>query len=113
LRDTKRLGRYCLTTKDNTDRFPLYFQQLISFYKDNLGSDKPLLFKSRHDSLKKVLIRADRKIEKSTNFINKIKSREVSCVNRCKSIPENATMRRVYGVAFPLLGSSFPVSLHP
>jgi hypothetical protein len=39
---------------------------------------------------------ANKAIEKSTKFINKIKSRQLACVNRAKSIPENATIRKEY-----------------
>ena len=35
-------------------------------------------------------------IEKSTKFINQIKSRQLACANRSKSIPENATVRKEY-----------------
>jgi hypothetical protein len=45
---------------------------------------------------KKLLANANKTIEKSTTFINKIKSREVACITRSKSIPENATIRKEY-----------------
>ena len=70
-----------------------YFNGLASLYKDN--SQKPLvdwdkpLFENKHTSLQKVLA-ANKAIEKSTKFINKIKSRQLACANRAKSIPENA-----------------------
>jgi hypothetical protein len=36
-------------------------------------------------------------IEKSTNFINKIKPRQLACTNnRAKSIPDNTTIRKEY-----------------
>jgi len=57
--------------------------------------DKPL-FGDRRTSLQKVLENANKAIEKSTKFINKIKSRQVACANRAKSIPENATIRKEY-----------------
>ena len=44
----------------------------------------------------KVLEDANKTLEKSTKFINKIKSRELSCSIRAKSIPENATTRKEY-----------------
>jgi hypothetical protein len=46
--------------------------------------------------LEKVLARANKKIEKSAKFINKIKSREIACSNRAKSMPKNATIRKEY-----------------
>ena len=60
-----------------------------------LDWDKPLF--SRHgSSLEKLLAHANKTIEKSNRFINKIKSREIACSNRAKSIPENATIRKEY-----------------
>ena len=43
-----------------------------------------------------MLANANKVIEKSTKFINKIKSRQLACANRAKSIPENATIRKEY-----------------
>ena len=51
---------------------------------------------NRRASFQKVLANANKAIEKSTKFINKIKSRELACANRAKSIPENATIRKEY-----------------
>ena len=108
--NTKLLGRYHhLSTKDddnstdnsnNNSSSQLYFNQLASPYKDN--SRKPLvdwnkpLFGHKHTSLQKILVDANKAIEKSTKFINKIKSRQIACINRAKSIPENATIRKEY-----------------
>jgi hypothetical protein len=69
-------------------------------YKDKSGKpsidfSKPL-FGYKRNSVKKVLANANKAIEKSTKFINKIKSRELACANRAKSIPENATIRKEY-----------------
>jgi hypothetical protein len=69
-------------------------------YKDNnrkplFDWDKPL-FGHKHNSLEKVLANANKAIEKSTKLINKIKSRELACITRVKSIPENATVRKEY-----------------
>jgi hypothetical protein len=50
----------------------------------------------RRTLLQKTLVNANKAIEKSTNFINKIKSRQLACANRVKSIPENATIRKEY-----------------
>ena len=57
-----------------------YFNEIASFYKENSGKplldlDKPL-FGNKHTSLQKVLANANKTIEKSTKFINKIKSRQ-------------------------------------
>jgi hypothetical protein len=46
--------------------------------------------------IQKVLANANKTIEKSTKFINKIKSRQVAYANRAKLIPENATIRKEY-----------------
>jgi hypothetical protein len=46
--------------------------------------------------LQKVLANANKTTERATKFINKIKSRQLACVNRAKSIPENATIRKEY-----------------
>jgi hypothetical protein len=104
LANIKRLGRYHhLYTNNNNDNLSSqsYFNDLASsFYKENsrkpLGDwDKPL-FGDKHTSFEKVLANAKKTIEKSTQFINKLESRELSCVNRAKSIPENATIRKEY-----------------
>lgn len=101
--NTKRLGRYdCPTISNNNDNSnsQSYFNELASFYKDT--SCKPSidfdrsLFGHKRTSLQKVLANANKAIEKSTKFINKIKSRELACANRAKSIPENATIRKEY-----------------
>ena len=94
--NTKRLGRYrnyYSSLNNNKDN-------LMQFYKENnrkslLNWDKPL-FENKHTSLQKVLADANKAIKKSTKFINKIKSRQVACVNRSKSVPENATIRKEY-----------------
>jgi len=54
------------------------------------------LFGHKHNSLEKVLANANKTIEKSTKYINKIKSRDLACANRAKSIPEHATIRKEY-----------------
>jgi hypothetical protein len=103
LTNAKRLGRYHhLSTNNNNDNSNSisYFHELASFYKEN--SRKPLLdldrniFGHKRTSLQKVLANANKAIEKSTKFINKIKSKELACVNRAKSLPENATIRKEY-----------------
>ncbi|MGB8036421.1 MAG: hypothetical protein WCF03_21605 [Nitrososphaeraceae archaeon] len=108
--NTKRLGRYHYLSTDNNNnsannnndnfRSPSYFNEITSFYKENCGKplldlDKPLLG-NKHTSLQKVLANANKTIERATEFINKIKSRQIACANRAKSIPENATIRKEY-----------------
>jgi hypothetical protein len=105
LTNTKCLGRYHhITNNNNNDNdnstSPSYFSELASLYKDNcrkplLDWDKPL-FGDKHTSLQKVLAHANKAFEKSTKFINKIKSRQLVYANRAKSIPENATIRKEY-----------------
>ena len=56
---------------------------------------KPL-FSQREGSLEKVIAHTNKTIEKSNRLINKIKSREIACSNRAKSIPKNATIRKEY-----------------
>lgn len=55
-----------------------------------------LLYGHKHTSLEKVLSDANKAIKKSAKFINKVKSRQLACINRVKSIPENATIREEY-----------------
>jgi hypothetical protein len=56
---------------------------------------KPL-FGNKSSSLQKLLAKANKTTERATKFINKIKSRQVVCAHRAKSIPENATIRKEY-----------------
>ena len=63
-----------------------YFNELASFYKESsrkqlLDLDKPF-FRHKRTSLQKILAYANKAIEKSTKFINKIKSRQLACANR-------------------------------
>jgi hypothetical protein len=107
LTNTKRLGRYhnLSTTNNNNDDFSTrsYINELASsFRKDKtckspINLDKPL-FGNKHTSLQ-ILANANKAIEKSTKFINKIKTRQLACANRAKSIPENATIRKEYVTA--------------
>jgi hypothetical protein len=55
--------------------------------------DKPL-FEKKRISLQKVLANANKAIEKSTRFINKIKSRQIACADRAKSIPKNVSIEK-------------------
>ena len=99
---TKRLGRYHNPTNNNNGNStsPSYFNELTSFYKDN--SRKPLLdwnkplFEHKSSSLQKLLANANKTTERASNFINKIRSRQLACANRAKSIPDNATIRKEY-----------------
>jgi hypothetical protein len=103
LTNTKRLGRYHHLTNNNNNEnsiSPSYFSELASLYKDNsrrslLDWNKPL-FGNKSSSLQKLLANANKTIEKSTKFLNKIKSKQLSCSIRAKSIPENATIRKEY-----------------
>ncbi len=105
----KRLGRYHQGWSTNNN--PLNnniddltsqstFNDLASSYNEN--GRKPivdwnkLLFGSKRTSLQKLLANANKTTEKSTKFINKIKSRQLASANRVKSIPENATIRKEY-----------------
>ena len=80
-----------------------FFDRLASHYRDVgwkplTDWDKPLFFPHgrRTKSLFKVLEGANKTLEKSTKFINKIKSRELVSMTRAKSIPANATIRKEY-----------------
>jgi hypothetical protein len=104
LTTTKRLGRYhnvpSIDSNDDRSSSQSHFSELASLYKDNskkqsFDRSKPL-FANKRPSLQKVLENANKAIEKSTKFINKIKSRQLTCANRAKSIPENATIRKEY-----------------
>jgi hypothetical protein len=95
---TKRLGRYHdLPHINNNVKSGLqsYFSELASLYNDN--SKKLSLDWSNHPihkraSLQKVLANANKAMEKSTKFIDEIKSRQLVCASRTKSIPANATI---------------------
>lgn len=103
LANTKCSDRYHnLSTNNNNDNSSSqsYFNELASFYKENsrrslLDWNKPL-FGTKHTSLQKLLENANKTIEKSTKFLNKIKSRRLACVNRAKSIPDNASIRKEF-----------------
>ncbi|HET7390285.1 MAG TPA: hypothetical protein VFJ51_05630 [Nitrososphaeraceae archaeon] len=102
--NTKRLGRYhnipSNNSNDNNSDSQSHFSELVSLYKDN--GKKPLidftkpLFGNKHTSLQKLLAKANKTTERATRFINKIQSRQLACVNRAKSVPENATIRKEY-----------------
>ena len=61
----------------------------------SIDFNKPL-FGNKRTSLQKLLAKANKTTERATKFINKIRSRQLACVNRAKSIPENATIRKEY-----------------
>jgi hypothetical protein len=102
---TKRLGRYHnlpINNDNNNDNSSSqsHFNQSESRYKENVGKslfdwNKPL-FGHKSSSLQKLLAKANKTTERATKFINKIKSRQLACANRAKSIPENATIRKEY-----------------
>ena len=103
--NTKRLGRYhnVPSNNNNNDKSILqsHFSKLASLYKDE--NKKPSfdywgkpIFGYKSSSLQKLLANANKAIERSTRLINKIKSRQLACANRAKSIPENATIRKEY-----------------
>jgi hypothetical protein len=80
-----------------------FFDRLASLYKDMgwkplIDWNKPLFFPRgrRTKSLRKVLEDANKTLDKSTKFLNKIKSRELACITRAKSLPANATIRKEY-----------------
>ena len=79
--NTKRLGRYHNPSNNNNDNSTFhYILTSASLYKNNnrkplFDRDKPL-FGQQRTSLHKVLADAKKRIEKSTKFINKIKSRD-------------------------------------
>jgi hypothetical protein len=93
---TKRLGRYHnsshSSSNSNDNSIPRYLSDEALLFRD-IDYNKPF-FES--DSLQKVLANANKAMEKSTKFINKIKSRRLACADRAKSIPENATIRKEY-----------------
>src|SRR5919199_3886686 len=102
LANTKRLGRYHNLPNNNyndNSNSQSYFNHLRLNYE---GSSKPLLdwnkplFGNKRTSLQKLLANANKTSERATKFINKIKSRQLACANRSKSIPENATIRKEY-----------------
>jgi hypothetical protein len=104
LTNTKRLGRYHnLSTNNNNDGSSTrsYINELASsFHKDKSWTASidfnKRLFGDKHTSLQKLLANANKTTERATRFINKIKSRQLACANRAKSIPENATIRKEY-----------------
>jgi hypothetical protein len=102
--NTKRLGRYhyISANNDTNDNFNSYSysKELGALYEDKgwnplFDSDRPI-FGQKRSSLQKVLANANKALEKSTKFINKINSSELAYANRAKSIPENATIRKEY-----------------
>jgi hypothetical protein len=71
-----------------------------SFHGENghtssLNWNRPL-FGNKNSSLQNLLAKANKTTERVTKFLNKIKSRQLACANRAKSIPENATIRKEY-----------------
>ncbi len=84
LLETKRLGRYHnydhSINNNNDDSYPPHFSDVAQLYKgisqkSLLDWNKPLF---EGNSLHKVFANANRTVEKSTKFINKIKSNQES-----------------------------------
>ena len=81
LTNTKRLGRYhnfSINSNGDNSRSTSYSNDLASLYGQNsrkslLDLGKPL-FGDKRTSLQKVLANANKAIEKSAKFINKIKA---------------------------------------
>ena len=102
--NTKRLGRYHNVSHNNSNNDESssrsHFSDVTQLYKDI--NRKPLvdwnkpLFGSKYTSLQKLFANANKTTERAARFINKIKSKQLACVNRAKSIPENATIRKEY-----------------
>ena len=67
-----------------------YFDGLLSYYH-SIGW-KPSRFSRKRTTFEKVIAHAN----KTAKFLNKIKSRQLVCITRVRSIPENATIRKEY-----------------
>jgi hypothetical protein len=98
------LGRYHNIPSNNSNNdksnSQSHFSELASLYKDNsrkasIDFSKPL-FGNKRTSLQKLLANANKTTGRATKFLNKIKSRQLACANRAKSIPENTTIRKEY-----------------
>jgi hypothetical protein len=78
-----------------------FLDQLSSSYENIrlnplLHRHKRKTLSGRRSMLQRALVSANKTIEKTERVINKIKSRDLSCINRAKSIPKNATIRQEY-----------------
>ena len=100
----KRLGRYYnynhSINNNNDNSIPPHFNDEKQLCKDIdrkplLDWNKPL-FGHKSSSFQKILANANKTTERATRFINKIKSRQLACANRAKTISENATIRKEY-----------------
>ncbi len=83
---TKRLGRYHNVLgndniKDNREFASLYNDNNCN--KPSFDLSKPL-FGHKCTPLQKVVVNANKAVEKSNKFINKIKSRELVCGSKLK-----------------------------
>jgi hypothetical protein len=99
---TKRQGRYHSSAKNNNsnNNTNVNPRSQSSFYQKNsrrslFDWDKPL-FEHKSGSIQKLLAKANKTTERATKFINKIKSRQLACDIRAKSILGNATIRKEY-----------------
>ena len=91
--NTKRLDRYHYhSAKDNScnnnsyidSNSQSYFNELASVHRKKspcLDWDMPL-FGNKRTSLEKLLANANRTTERATRFLNKIKSRQLACINQ-------------------------------
>jgi hypothetical protein len=83
------------STNLNESDSPSFFNEVASLY-NCVGWKSTLLFHQRRTSLDKLLAQFNKTIEESDKFKNKIKSNDLPCTNRAKSVPENATIRQEY-----------------
>src|SRR5690349_5537416 len=75
------------SNNDDDDSDLTYFDALLYKYR-SIGY-VPSLFRRRKAT-------TFERVNKSINFINRIKSMQLACSERTKSIPENATIRKEY-----------------
>jgi hypothetical protein len=99
LTNTRTLSDESTTTirKNNPSDFSSYSEQLKLFY-DHIGGDKPLFNWSNLTSLDNKLLKIRYKtiMQRGEKLLNKIKSSRLASINRARSIPENATIRKEY-----------------
>jgi hypothetical protein len=61
-------------------------------------SDEPLFFPEdkRKQSIFDLIKEGNKTVDVATKLINKFETRDLTCANRAKSIPDNATIRKEY-----------------
>jgi hypothetical protein len=94
--DTKRLGRFGSSTNNFDSHSTSFGRYEDPGLKPSLLDWDKSLFLRRESSLERVLAHARKTAEKSQRFINRINSKKRSSIDRAKSIPENATIRKEY-----------------